>query len=56
MKQSINTCQCKGKGRIGLALNDASTRERVISLRNLENDIKPCDNKQHCTLIGIWFC
>jgi hypothetical protein len=42
-----------GKGRIALALNNASTRERVIGLRNLESEIKPCEDKQCCSLIYI---
>jgi hypothetical protein len=42
-----------GKGRIALALNNASTRERIIGLRNFESDIKHCEDKQRCSLMYI---
>jgi len=46
MQQCIKMCQYMGKGRIALALSNTNTRERVIGLRNSENEIKPCDDKQ----------
>jgi len=47
MQQCIKICQCMEEGRIALVLNNDNTRERVMGLRNSENEITPCEDKKH---------